>query len=376
MGHLEDDDIQLTVSSNKQLAMVELAEATGGFAVTNTNQIALPMQRVMEDIRTHYEVAYTPSATNYDGHFRKIEVRIARPHVTVQTRSGYFAVPELNGEPLQPFEMAALKAMNLHPNPNLFPYDTALLRFRPKPSSADYEMAFDVPVSSLRVVTDAKTGDGHVRFSVVALIHKQNGEVVGKVSRDLVRQISHADLARVESERILYAEPIELPAGHYEIDTAVTDNLAEKTTVKRLAAFVDSGKNLGISSLQLVRGIQSSPGPRDQQDPFETTSGRIVPTLAGSVPSGQPLQVYFLVYPETDSAEAPRITLQLFRNGEEVGTKDLAPPKPAPDGTLHCLLRMNPVPGQYDMLITARQGRLSSEARLAVDVTPSTEIKQ
>jgi len=376
MGHLEDDDIQLTVSSNKQLAMVELAEATGGFAVTNTNQIALPMQRVMEDIRTHYEVAYTPAATNYDGHFRKIEVRIARPHVTVQTRSGYFAVPELNGEPLQPFEMAALKAMNLHPNPNLFPYDTALLRFRPKPSSADYEMAFDVPVSSLRVVTDAKTGDGHVRFSVVALIHKQNGEVVGKVSRDLVRQISHADLARVESERILYAEPIELPAGHYEIDTAVTDNLAEKTTVKRLAAFVDSGKNLGISSLQLVRGIQSSPGPRDQQDPFETTSGRIVPTLAGSVPSGQPLQVYFLVYPETDSAEAPRITLQLFRNGEEVGTKDLAPPKPAPDGTLHCLLRMNPVPGQYDMLITARQGRLSSEARLAVDVTPSTEIKQ
>src|SRR6185312_14293069 len=66
LGHHEDDDIQLSVSSNKQLALEELADSTGGFAVTNTNEIALPMQRVMEDIRTHYEVAYTPAATKYD----------------------------------------------------------------------------------------------------------------------------------------------------------------------------------------------------------------------------------------------------------------------------------------------------------------------
>jgi len=70
-AHFEDDDIELTAVASGQLAMRELAESTGGFAVTNTNEISLPMQHMMEDIRTHYELAYSPTSTNYDGHFRK-----------------------------------------------------------------------------------------------------------------------------------------------------------------------------------------------------------------------------------------------------------------------------------------------------------------
>src|ERR1019366_4858795 len=81
-GHLEDDDVQLTAVASRQLAMRELAESTGGFAVTNTNEISLPMQHMMEDIRDHYELAYSPTSTNYDGHFRKIDVKLSRPKIT------------------------------------------------------------------------------------------------------------------------------------------------------------------------------------------------------------------------------------------------------------------------------------------------------
>ena len=369
MGHREDDDVQLSASSDKQLAMQELAESTGGFAVTNTNEIALPMQRVMEDIRTHYEVAYTPSETNYDGHFRKIQVRIARPRVTVQTRSGYFALPDVSGEPVQPFELTALHAINARPAPVEFPYQTALLRFRPKAAAVDYEMAFDVPVSSLQVVTDPKTGKGRIRVSVVALIHKSDGEVVGKVSRDLAREVSKAELPLLGDNHILYAEPIELPGGHYLIDTAVTDELAEKTTVKRISVFVDPGKDLGVSSLELVRGVQPLPGPPDRQDPFETDSGRIVPTLADSMPSGKPIDIYFVVYPMTASEAEPTITLHLYRDGHDVGQKTLASPQRQADGSMPVLLRINPDPGQCDMVVTAHQGPRTSEASLSVKIT-------
>jgi len=369
MGHVEDDDVQLAATSDKQLAMKELAESTGGFAVTNTNEIALPMQQVMEDIRTHYEAAYTPSAKNYDGHFRKIQVRITRPHVTVQTRSGYFAVPDINGEPLQPFEMTALHAINARPAPVEFPYQTALLRFRPKAAAVDYQMAFDLPVSSLQVVTNPKTGQGRIRVSVVAMIHKSDGEVVGKVSRDLVREVSKAELPLLGDDHILYAEPIELPGGHYLIDTAVTDELAEKTTVKRISVFVDPGKDFGVSSLELVRGVQPLPGPRDRLDPFETDSGRIVPTLADSMPSGKPIDVYFVVYPTTASEAEPTITLHLYRDGRDVGLKTLASPQRQADGSMPVLLRINPDPGQCDMVITAQQGPRTSEATLSVKIT-------
>lgn len=370
MGHLEDDDVQRSVSSDKQLAMVELAESTGGFAVTNTNEIALPMQRVMEDIRTHYEVAYTPTATNYDGHFRKIQVRINRPHVTVQTRSGYFALPEINGEPVQPYETTALRAINAHPAVEAFPYQAAFLRFRPKSAAVDYQMAFDLPISSLQVVTDPKTGKGRIRVSVLALIHNQTGEVVGKVSRNLEREVSTKELSFLGDDHILYAEPVELPGGHYSIDTAVTDELAEKTSVKRMAAFVDSGKDFGVSSLELVRKVQRLAGPPDQQDPFEIDAGRVVPTLSDAMPAGKPLNLYFVVYPTSSEAE-PTVTLRMYRDGREVGQQTLPSAKRRDDGSMPILLRVNPEPGQCDMVITAHQGALKSEAALSVKITSS-----
>jgi len=211
--------------------------------------------------------------------------------------------------------------------------------------------------------------------SVVAMIHKNDGEVVGKVSRDLVREISETELPRLGNNHIVYAEPIELPGGHYLIDAAVTDELAEKTTVKRLSVFIDQGKDFGVSSLQLVQGVQPLPVPRDSADPFETDSGRIVPILADSMPSGKPIDVYFVVYPTTTSEAEPTITLQLYRDGREVGVKTLPSPQRQADGSMPVLLRINPDPGQCDMVITAHQGPKTSEAMLSVKIIPGETAK-
>ena len=294
-GHDIGDELQLTAASNTQLNQRELAEATGGFAVENTNEIALPMQRMMEDIRNHYELAYTPSSTIYDGHFRKIEVKIARPKVTVETRNGYFALPELRGEPLQPYEAVALRAINTQPAPIGFPYQVALIKLRPKPETVTYQMAFEVPLASLKVIPDPKTGKNYARVSLVALFHDASGEVIGKVSRELVREVSNQNTPG--TDRILYAEPLDLPAGHFGVETAVTDEQAASTAVRRLSAFVDPGKDLGLSSLELVGRVEPAHGPRNLLDPFDLGTGRILPTLADSLPSTQPVGLFFIVYP-------------------------------------------------------------------------------
>ena len=368
-GIKEDDDVQLSGVENTQENMREIAEATGGFAVTNTNEIAAPMQRMMEDIRTHYELAYTPTSTNFDGHFRKIEVRITRPKTTVQTRKGYFALPELNGSPLQPFEVAALNAINAHPAPVAFPYQISLMKFRSTPDAVEYEVAFEVPISGLRVVSNPKTGKALIRTSLVALIHNANGDIVGKVSRDVAREVSNADLGNLGNDLILYAEPVALPKGHYVVDAAVTDEQAGKTTVKRVAVFVDPGKNLGMSSLELVRRLDPLPGPRNPQDPFEIENGRIVPTLADSVASSKPVDLYFVVYPtQAGSGKDVKATLQVFREGKEVARKPLDLSRPEPDGSIPMLVRLSPDRGQCDVLITAQQGELVAQSGLSVKV--------
>jgi VWFA-related protein len=368
-GHFEDDDVALTAVASPELAMRELAESTGGFAVTNTNEIAVPMQRMMEDIRTHYEVAYSPTSTNYDGHFRKIEVRISRPKTTVQTRSGYYAVPDLNGEPLQPFELLALNAMNAQPAPVEFPYQVSAMKFRPEENAVEYELTFEVPLAGIKSVSDKKTGDLLVRAALVAFIHDSTGEIVRKVSRELVRKVPAANAALLQSDRILYAEPVALQPGHYMIDTAVTDEQTGRTSAKRVSVFVDPGKNLSLSSLELVRRFDPLTGPRDPQSPFELENGRVTPTLADSVAPGSPLSLYFVVYPpKATVGEETKVTLKLLRDGREIARKPLNLSQPGPDGSIPMLVHLTPGPGQCDVLVTARQGASVAESSLSVRI--------
>ncbi len=355
-GHFEDDDVALTAVASPQLAMRELAESTGGFAVTNTNEIAIPMQHMMEDMRTHYEVAYSPTSTNYDGHFRKIEVRISRPKTTVQTRSGYYAVPDLNGEPLQPFELLALNAMNAEPAPVEFPYQVSAMKFRPQENAVEYEVTFEVPLAGIKAFSDKKTGDLLVRAALVAFIHDSTGEIVKKVSRELVRKVPAANAALLQSDRILYAEPVALQPGHYMIDTAVTDEQTGKTSAKRVSVFVDPGKNLSLSSLGLVRRFDPLTGPRNPESPFELENGRVTPTLADSIAPGCPLSLYFVVYPpKATTGEETKVTLKLLRDGKEIARKPLNLAQPGPDGSIPMLVHLTPGPGQCDVLVTARQ---------------------
>jgi hypothetical protein len=216
-----------------------------------------------------------------------------------------------------------------------------------------------------------------VQTSLVALIHNASGEIVGKVSRDLARDLSNADLAQLGNDRILYAEPVELPKGHYVVDSAVTDELAGKTTVKRIAVFVDPGKNLGVSSLQMVRRLDPLAGPRDPLDPLEVDNGRIVPNLADSVASSKPVDLYFVVYPAQPSAASAtaisstddlKATLQVFREGREVARKPLDMSKQQADGSIPMLVRVSPDPGRCDVLITAQQGALVAQSGFSVKV--------
>jgi len=58
--------------------LAELAEGTGGQLLPPSLDLREPLRRVMEDVQSHYELAYSPANTLTDGSFRKIEVKVAR----------------------------------------------------------------------------------------------------------------------------------------------------------------------------------------------------------------------------------------------------------------------------------------------------------
>lgn len=70
-----------------------LAGATDGYAAVNSNDIAAGFRRVADRLTSYYLLGYYSTNTVNDGKFRKIEVKVTRPGVSVAARRGYLAPP-------------------------------------------------------------------------------------------------------------------------------------------------------------------------------------------------------------------------------------------------------------------------------------------
>lgn len=79
-------------SSNSTLHQV--AERTGGREFTDQNGIAAALRTVSEEAQKSYTLAYYPTSHQYDGRYRKIEVKLKRDGLTASHRQGYYAWDE------------------------------------------------------------------------------------------------------------------------------------------------------------------------------------------------------------------------------------------------------------------------------------------
>jgi VWFA-related protein len=70
----------------------QLAESTGGLAVTTSNDLSSGLDRMATDASAYYLLGYQPEQAP-DGKWHKLEVKVARPGVTVRARRGYRAGP-------------------------------------------------------------------------------------------------------------------------------------------------------------------------------------------------------------------------------------------------------------------------------------------
>ncbi len=69
------------------------AEKTGGKFIATPGGIAMreAFKSIVSEIGVQYTIAYAPSNLKKDGKWRAIEVRIAKPNLTIRTRKGYKA---------------------------------------------------------------------------------------------------------------------------------------------------------------------------------------------------------------------------------------------------------------------------------------------
>jgi VWFA-related protein len=74
--------------------MKKVCGETGGRVIdvgNNYDKLKRAFQQVSEELRTQYNIAYTPTNQKRDGTFRKIEIKVSNKDDKVQARKGYYA---------------------------------------------------------------------------------------------------------------------------------------------------------------------------------------------------------------------------------------------------------------------------------------------
>ena len=72
-----------------------LAQATGGEALTGSNDLASQLRKAVDDGRGDYLLAFHPDTTRWDGKYHPLRVTVNRPGLRVQARAGYLAMDVL-----------------------------------------------------------------------------------------------------------------------------------------------------------------------------------------------------------------------------------------------------------------------------------------
>jgi hypothetical protein len=360
----QDDYVKFGVSSaNPQEALRELSERTGGFLIANTNNVDQLLSHVMEEVDTHYEIAYPPKSERYDGHFRKIEVKLARAGLRVETRNGYFAVPD-TGHALTAEEMAGLRALDTQPPPHAFDFLSRAYRFRNSGGHAQYAIAFEMPISNLTPTAEQSARSHHYHASLLALVKNADGVIVDRVSKNVPSEVPDNLFEKVRWEFMTYQRAVNLSPGRYTVETAVVDHEGNRASTRTFQIDNRPQRGVGLSDLAVVRKLETLTAPADPLDPFEYTGKRVLPFVTSNLLAGMQPFVFLMIYPESGNGAKPVLRVRLLKDGRTVAT--LKPDVAAPDasGGIPMLLKLTDKPGSYEVRATVTQGNSSTERTL------------
>jgi VWFA-related protein len=362
-----DDMIAAIRTSDTQSSLRALSEGTGGFLIANTNDFRKSFQQLVQNLDAHYEAVYHPTSPRYDGRLRKIEVKLARNDLQVESRTGYFAMPDLKGSgPLTPVESTAMAVLAAQPRPHSFDFHVTTYHFQKDGKNSSAALAFELPSAKLGATADRARKIHKFEVSLLALVRDANGEVVDKYSLNQPYYIAEANLAAVRADALTYTHMLDLPPGRYTVEAAVVDREGAQATAETASFEIPApSKGLAISSLAMVQHLDPAGALSLTADPFTFKDKHVIPMVQATVSPATKRWVYFVVYPDNSNPEKPKIRVEFKNGGQVFAEQTVALPEPDERGAIAMLVAAANRPGNCELQVTAVQGNESATEHIA-----------
>ena len=352
-----------------------LAAKTGGFTIAKNNDVRGPMRRLLEDLDAFYQISYLRPNDVLDGRYHKLRLSLGRVKGSVRGPDGFYASPGLPGEFLA-YELPLFDIMRRAPILDIPAY-VEVMQFRAStPDMGLVSFGVEIPGRGLQFDEDQAAGLFHAHISALAVIRDRDGAIVESFGRDMPFQTASSLLEDTRHRRFLFQERVELPPGHYTLETAVQDRLADHYNATTKAFTVAPPEDgMGISSLALVSGVNPAGEDAPPDGAFQLAGKSVIPALDGVVPGGPGAvaRLFFRLY-SGSAGGTPEVAFEIFQNGRQIVRKPLKLGD-ASDGAGQVIsLDVATLPaGAYDLAVIAAQGtrQVSSHTIIVIQGGPA-----
>lgn len=361
-----------------------LSEETGGFAVLNSNDFTPSFERIQKDNSRYYVLGYYPTNDRRDGNFRKIDLRVSKPGLTVRFRKGYVAprgkVPTAVMQTIEAKEgtPAAMRELLSSPLPvHGLRLTATAAAFKGPAGKASVNVVLHADGRDLTFKQKDGRYEDALNLAMVA-IDQNAGKTKGGLSEKIQMPLQPATYQQVVRNGLRIVSTFDVPPGRYQVRVAVAELNGQRTGMLAYDLEVPDFNNepLTMSGLVLTSSLaarvrtavsgseilkQGLPGP---------------PTVSREFLSAEELALVAEIYDnETDHPHKVDISTtlrsddgrELFKHEDERASSELGGGKGGYGYTTRVPLK-GLSPGLYVLKVEAR-------SRLGKGATASREVQ-
>ncbi|HLJ86587.1 MAG TPA: VWA domain-containing protein [Candidatus Angelobacter sp.] len=204
-------------------AMNSLADQTGGRAFYNRNDIDQAINLSVEDGSTYYSFGYYPDDKNWNGKFRKIEVKILNKDLRIRHRRGYFAVDTSasvdTGTKEARSEFGSALALE-SPMVTMLPFAAQVSM----PTATEPDVIVNFGVDPRAISFDLQADHlRHAKVDFVILAFDGKGKVVASKTDTLTASLRPDTFDAVMTSHLPFEQHVNLAPGKYRLRIGVRD---------------------------------------------------------------------------------------------------------------------------------------------------------
>jgi len=299
---------QMDSNFGTQETLTTLASDTGGRAFLDSNDFNKVFTRVQQDTSAYYVLSFRSANPNKDGRYRKLTVKVNRPDVKLEFRSGYYAGKDFAHSTKEDREEALEKELNSElPATDVAVYMAASYFRR---NDGQYFVPVSIVVPGSEIPFTRSSDVDKATLDIIGVVRAGQMPFPVATARETVK-LSVQESQNVKRKNVQYNTGFILAPGTFRLKFVVREN-----QTGRIGSFEtditipdlrkpDKKNPLKMSSVVLSGQMQAA-NKALKDNPLVRNGREMIPNITHVFANDQHLYMYYEVYDPAKAPKAPK----------------------------------------------------------------------